>query len=290
MKVLTVKIKKLISGCLSDKLFLKIQYYRKFNKFLNLKSPQTLNEKLQWLKLYDRTPLHTVCADKLKVRNHIKEVLGEEYLIPLVLSTKNVNDITPDNLPNYPVIIKTNHDSGTYFIIKNKESQNWKEIRAKLSKSLKVNYYKAGREWQYKNIEPFIIVEKLLINNNGTRIEDYKFECFNGNAEMINVDFNKEDVHKRNNYDINWNLLPILWPKEILNGHDIPKPKELESMIKLAEKLASDFCFCRVDFYFFEDKIFFGEITFHPTSGYGQFYPEEKDLYYGNLIKLPKKQ
>lgn len=279
------KIKRFILNCLSDNLFLKVQYYRKFKKSLNLKNPKTFNEKIQWLKLNDRTPLHTLCADKLKVRDYIKELLGEKYLIPLFLSTKNVEDITPDNLPNYPVIIKTNHDSGTYFIIKNKENQNWEEIRAKLSKSLKTNYYSAGREWQYKNIEPFIIVEKLLLTNDLKIPQDLKFHCFNGKVKFIQVDIDRQDNHRRSLFNTEWDLLNfgLCYP----SGISIEKPKNLELLLLLAEKIASKFDFSRIDFYELGDKIYFGEITFHPESGFGVFYPEEKDLEYGDLLKLP---
>ncbi len=279
------KITRFILDNLSDKKLLELKYYRKFKKSLNLKNPKTFNEKIQWLKLNDRTPLHTLCADKLKVRDYIKELLGEKYLIPLFLSTKNVEDITPDNLPNYPVIIKTNHDSGTYFIIKNKENQNWEEIRAKLSKSLKTNYYSAGREWQYKNIEPFIIVEKLLLTNDLKIPQDLKFHCFNGKVKFIQVDIDRQDNHRRSLFNTEWDLLNfgLCYP----SGISIEKPKNLELLLLLAEKIASKFDFSRIDFYELGDKIYFGEITFHPESGFGVFYPEEKDLEYGDLLKLP---
>ncbi|MCD8425793.1 glycosyl transferase [Tenacibaculum dicentrarchi] len=280
------KIKRFILNCLSDNLFLKVQYYRKFKKSLNLKNPKTFNEKIQWLKLNDRTSLHTLCADKLKVRDYIKELLGEKYLIPLVLSTKNIEDITPDNLPNYPVIIKTNHDSGTYFIIKNKEKQNWEEIRAKLSKSLKTNYYSAGREWQYKNIEPFIIVEKLLLINDLKIPQDLKFHCYNGKVKYIQVDFDKETNPHRSLFSVKWELLNfgLRYPSKII----IAKPENLKLLLNLAEKVASKFCFARVDFYELEGHVYFGEITFHPASGLLIFNPEEKDLECGSLLKLPK--
>ncbi len=273
--------------CLSDKQFVQLKYFFKFKKFPNLKVPKTLNEKIQWLKLNDRTSLHTLCADKLKVRDYIKETIGEEYLIPLVLATKNVEDIKPEKLPDYPIVIKTNHDSGTYFLIKNKKIQNWQKIRRELKRALNRNFYYVGREWQYKNIEPMVIVEKMLLSIKGERVEDYKFECFNKKVKMINVDFNKEVKHYRNNYDKYWNLLPFLWPREFVNGKNINKPKRLEDMIDLAENIAQNFTFCRVDFYSFDDQIYFGEITFHPTSGFGVFLPKEKDLEFGELLKLP---
>ena len=270
---------------ISDSTYLKIRYLLQFGKILNLKSPKTFNEKIQWLKINNRTDLHTQCADKFLVRKYVKNVIGEEYLIPLVFNTKNVNDVQPKILPNYPVIIKLNHDSGSYFIIRDKKNQNWDNIRSKLLKSLNRDYYILGREWQYKNIKRIIIVEKLLIDNSGKTPKDFKFHCFNGEVKFIQVDIDRENNHKRNMYDLEWNLLDFEFNYK--KGIQVKKPLKLNELIILAKKLSSKFIFARVDFYEVNGNIYFGEITFHPESGFGKFYPKSKDLEYGQILKLP---
>ena len=280
-------LKKIIYNFLKivpDSLFIKIKYLLKLRKILNLKKPKTFNEKIQWLKLNDRTPLHTLCADKLKVRDFLKEKIGEEYLIPLVLATKNVEDITPNNLPDYPFIIKTNHDSGTYFIVKDKTKQNWEEIRRKLITALKSNFYYNGREWQYKNIEPHIVVEKLLQTKSNKVPNDLKFHCFNGEVKFIQVDIDRQEKHTRSMFDSDWKLLNFSYHYK--KGTKVSRPKKIEKMLQLSNEISKNFIFARVDFYEIEEEIYFGEITFHPESGFGVFSPESKNLEYGNMINI----
>ena len=268
-----------------DFLFATSNYKLQFEEDLNLEMPRTFNEKIQWLKLNDRTQLHVKCADKIAVRDYVKEKIGEHYLIPLIFSTKKATKITPKILPDYPVIIKANHDSGSYIIVREKNKLNWKEIRLMFKKALEFNYYFNLREWQYKNISPQILIEKLLIKKDGSIPEDYKFHCFNGKVKYIQVDLDRETKHTRNMYNINWTLLDLEfhYPK----GTYSPPPVCLEKMISLAEKLAISFYYVRIDFYQINNDIFFGEITFHPEGGFGKFNPKKWDLIFGEQLKLP---
>lgn len=269
---------------INEEIFIKKEFHKKFGYKLNLKNPKTFNEKIQWLKLNDRTPLHTLCADKFLVRDFVKEEIGEEYLIPILYHTSSAKGIAPDILPDYPVIIKTNHDSGNYFVIKDKNNQDWSSIRASLKKSLNNNYYYKGKEWQYKNIKPLIIVEKLLTNTMGELPLDYKIHCFNGKAKFIQVDIDRISNHTRNIYDKNWNKLDLIY--EYPNGRDVDSPLNLSKMLILAEDLAKSFIFARIDFYEFEKKIFFGEITFHPECGFGKIEPDYWNEKIGKWLKL----
>ena len=227
---------KLRSAVVPEKLLLKSRFKRILGYPLNLKHPKTFNEKINWLKLNERTPLHTICSDKFAVRDHVKKQVGPEYLIPLLLETQDPNDLVPENLPDFPVIIKTNNDSGGG-----------------------VNVFGKG-EWQYKNIVPRIIVEKLLVNQDGEIPSDYKLHCFNGKLQFTQVDMDRHSDHKRNLYDINWNFIDCKWVYE--NGRSIEKPNKYEEMKAIAEKLASDFTYARVDLYLVNEHIYFGEITF----------------------------
>jgi hypothetical protein len=163
-----------IHRVIPEKAFLKRNFRKAYKRELNLEKPETLNEKIVWLKLNDRTPLHTQCADKYAVREYVSAKIGAEYLVPLLYMTKNTNEITPNNLPDFPCIIKTNHDSGVGYFVKKKNDVDWKTVRQSLKKRLKHNYYYGKKEWQYKNIKPCIIVEKLLTDKDGNIPYDYK--------------------------------------------------------------------------------------------------------------------
>lgn len=275
-----------------DSVYLKFRYKKRFGKFPNLKDPKTLNEKIIWLKLNDRTPLHTRCADKYEVRGFIKETIGEEYLVPIYFQTKNVDEIIADNLPDTPCIIKTNHDSGGGIFVLDKSKMNWEDIQQKLKKRLEKNYYLQSKEWQYKHINPRIIVEKLLQNSNGTIPNDFKIHCINGEPKIIQIDSDRFSNHKRNLYDVNWKLLPFTWSrwenKRPLwdNGPTIHKPKSLNTLLNLAKTLSKDFYYSRIDFYVVDEKIYFGEITFHHGGGTEIIFPKEWDLKLGSELVL----
>ena len=270
---------------LSERYVVSINFKKYFGFYPNLKNPQTFNEKLQWLKLYDRTPLHTICADKFKVREYVKNKIGEQYLIPLAFETKKVSDLTAEKLPDYPLIIKANHDSSGGIIIRDKNEHNFKEIQQKLKKLLTRNYYYYHKEWQYKDIEPRVVVEKLLIAEDGGIPYDYKIHCFNGKPKFIQVDVDRMISHKRVLYTTDWEKMDVQYLYPI--GPDVQKPTELEAMLKIAAKLSEDFHFARIDLYTVNQDIYFGEITFTPESGYGFFKPNSFDLEAGKWLTLP---
>lgn len=278
-------IYELILRIIPDDVFVKSQFKLKMGYLLNLKNPKTFNEKVSWLKLNDRTPLHTISADKFKVREYIAKKIGNEYLIPLILNTNNPQDIVQEKLPDFPIIIKTNHNSSGGIIIKDKQSVNWKRVRFDLKKLLHENYFYSSREWQYKNIKPSIVVEKLLLDENGNIPYDYKMHCFNGKLVFTQVDLDRQTNHTRNLYDNYWKFIPCKWIYK--NGKQIEKPATYDKMQLLAEKIAEDFIYVRVDFYVIQKKLFFGELTFHSESGYGKFEPESYDQYFGSLLNLP---
>ena len=270
---------------LPEEYFIQKIYKKRFSVYPNLKHPKTLSEKVQWLKLNDRTPLHTICADKYRVRDYIKERIGDKYLVPLVFETKNANDISMENMPSYPVIIKTNHDSSGGIIIRDKTKLNWEKTQKNLRNLLKKNYYYDHKEWQYKNIERRIIVEKLLIAENGGIPFDYKIHCFNGEPHFIQVDIDRMIEHKRNLYNTQWERMEVTWKHPM--GKDLKKPFQLNKMLQLASKLAKNFIYARIDFYAIRDEIYFGEITFHPGGGFEIFTPIGWDLKLGSKLKLP---
>lgn len=268
----------------SDKNFIQKAFKKNLGYTLNLDFPQTLNEKIQWLKLNDRRDIHTICADKFLVRNYIKELIGEEYLIPLICVLDNPENINPEHLPNTPFIIKTNHDSGSVTIVRDKTKINWSSVKNKFKSSFKNNFYYVGREWQYKNIKPKIIVEELLLDSNNNIPNDFKLHCFNGKVFCILVEVDRFENHKKNLYSKDWEILQCDWDFQI--DCNIKKPNNFEKMIELAELLSKPFDYVRVDFYNIGDKIYFGELTFHPGSGWGFFPPKNFDKSFGNKLNL----
>lgn len=276
---------------LDDEVFLKKIFKLKLGYELNLENPRSFNEKIQWLKIHDRNPEYTKLVDKYEVRKYISDKIGEDYLIPLLGVWDNVEDINFDKLPN-KFVLKCNHNSGLGMCIcENKDLLDIKKVKKELKKGLKENYYLTGREWPYKNVKRKIIAEKYMSNNFPNDLEkgllDYKFMCFNGTVRcsfVCSERFSKEGL-KVTFFDKNWNMMPFerKYPRSKKN---IPKPQNYEKMIELAEKLAENIPFVRVDLYEINGKIYFGELTFHPGSGMEEFMPVDADYELGSWLNL----
>lgn len=277
-----------VSYLLPDKAYLKIKYRLIMGKKLNLKSPKTMNEKLQWLKLYNRNPKYTIMADKYKARDYISEKLGEEYLIPLLGVWDNPDDIDFDKLPD-KFVLKCNHNSGLGMCIcKDKSKLDIKKVKKELKKGLKQNYYKTGREWPYKDIPRKIICEKYMTDDNQDCLTDYKFFCFNGNVDsvMLCIDRNIGSP-KFYFFDKEWNLKRLnVRGKNAPEGFSLPKPEGMDKMFEIAEKLSKGHAFLRVDLYYANNQIYFGETTFFPQSGFDPNILPEADIYFGKKIDL----
>ncbi len=281
------KILQLIYKNLSDENFIKIKYKKIIGKDLNLKSPVRFTEKIQWLKLYDRRDIYTKCADKYLVRDYVKEKIAGKYLIPLVLVTENYIDINAENLPDYPVIVKTNHDSGGTFIIEDKQNFDFEDFYKKIKKRLKYNFYYLNREWEYKNIKPKIIVEKLMRDYTGNRrLNDYKIHCFHGKPMFIQTIFDRENRPKENWYDTEWRIIDVYYFSPIRRY--IKKPDKLNELLLVSEKLSEDFPYVRVDLYIVNEQVYFGELTFRPYGGFMKFVPDEFDEKLGKYLDLKK--
>ncbi len=273
------------SRILPEKMYIKQTFKNTFGYKLNLRNPKTIEEKINWLQLNVRTPLHTLCTDKYAVRVYVKKKIGEKYLIPLIFHTDNPAEIIPDNLPDYPFIIKTNHGCGRHVIVKDKTKVEWKRVRKDLKKLLKHNYYYKNREWQYKDIKPCIIVEKLLLDENSNIPYEYKFDCYNGHVKSIEVIMDRYADIKISIFESDWKLINYqLYIYK--SGGDIKKPVKLAEMKLLAETLAKDFKFVRVDLYNIGSKIYFGEMTISPMAGFEKFPSPDLARKLGIELKL----
>ena len=267
-----------------DKLYLKLKYRLIMGEKLDLINPKTYNEKLQWLKLYDRNPLYSQLVDKYEVRKYIKEKIGEEYLIPLIGVYNSFEEIDFTKLPS-KFVLKCTHDSGSVVVCSNKESLNINKIQLDINKALKRNFYYYGREWPYKNVIPRVVCEEML----DSQIIDYKIFCFNGKPKFLYVGQGLVSDHslKIDFYDLNWNIMNFKRTDYDNFDEKLNKPIRFDEMLKIAETLSENIPFVRIDLYEVDDKIYFSEFTFTPAGGYLPFDPIIYDREVGNLLILP---
>ena len=283
-------IRKRILRAIPDAIYLSILYRVKIGRQLNLKKPITYTEKLQWLKLNNRQSILTTLVYKYKVREYVKKQIGEEYLIPLIGGPwKGVEDIPVDVLPE-AFVLKTTHDSGGVVICRDKGSLDWNKAKKKLKCSLDTNFFWRYREWPYKNVDPFIIAEKYMVDESDYELKDYKFFVFYGEVKalFIATDRMAETDTCFDFFDRDFNHLPII------NGHPnsshrINKPDKFEEMIELAEILGKGFPHVRIDLYNISGKIYFGEYTFFHFSGITPFEPDEWDYKFGEWLNIVDK-
>ena len=273
----------------SDKTYIKLAYRLRMGRNLNLKSPITFTEKLQWLKLYDRNPIYTKMVDKGYAKEYASAILGPEYIIHTIGEWDNPNVIDWEKLPD-SFVLKTTHGGGGEGVIicPEKSSINQESIISKLNRCLKQDIFLSSREWPYKNVKKRIIAEEMICVPEGEELMDYKFFCFNGQVKFFKVDFGRFQEHHANYYDVNGNILPF---GEIrfrpIHDHKIAIPDKLSEMISLAEKIAIDKPFIRVDFYYIKGKILFGEMTFYPAGGFGKFTEDKWDYIIGEYLTIP---
>ncbi len=273
-----------------DEEYLKRRFRATMRKELDLDNPQTFNEKLQWLKLYDHNPIYTTMVDKHAVKEYVAERIGEEYIIPTLGVWDNFDDIDFDTLPNQ-FVLKCTHDSGGLVICKDKAKLNLKKAKKKINDSLKRDFYLRAREWPYKDVPHKIIAEKYMEDTSTAELRDYKFFCFGGEPKVLFVATDRQtkgEEVKFDFFDVDYNHL------DVRNGHKnakVPpeKPLQFELMKDLAKKLSEDIPHVRIDFYEVDGKVYFGEMTFFHFSGTVPFEPEEWDYTFGSWIPLPEK-
>ena len=276
--------KYLLFSLIPDKLFLKLKYRIKFKRSLNLKNPKTFNEKIQYLKLFDRRKVYTQMVDKYEAKKYVSNIIGDNYLIPTLGVYNNFDKIVVEDLPK-KFVIKCTHDSGSTIVVKNKDEFNIEKIKNNICKRLNFNYYYMHREWPYKDVKPRIIIEQYMEDKRDKSMHDYKFFCFNGEPKYCLVCTDRDTNLKETFFDLNWNIAPFKRPNHAIDN-TIEKPKNLKLMIELSRKLSKDLPFVRVDFYEINGKVYFGELTFYPASGFNKFEPEEWDKKLGDLIDL----
>ena len=279
-----------IAPRLDDEHFLRYRFRIVMGKKLNLKDPESYNEKIQWLKLYDRNPLYTTLVDKVAVKDYVASRIGEEYIIPTLKVYSSPEDVKLDELPE-KFVLKTNHDGDSLgvFVCKDKSTFDFEKALAQLTKNTQRNYYYTGREWPYKDVKPCIFAEKYEEDESG-ELMDYKFFCFEGKVKAIFVATERSTGHvKFDYYDRDFNHLDFV-QSHPMSGKNIPKPQNYDKMIEVAEKLSGGIPHVRVDLYNCSGKILFGEMTFYHYGGMIKFHPEEWDYTFGSWLTLPEKK
>lgn len=275
-----------ILSILPDSTYLKLQYRYNTGNKLNLKDPTRYNEKLQWLKINDHNPRYTELVDKYLVKKVVSEKIGGNYIIPTIDVWDNPEQINIDSLPNQ-FVLKCNHDSKSVYVIKDKNKVDFEKILYSLGESLKTNHYDYGREWPYKNVKPLIFAEEYKEDDSGGLL-DYKVMCFNGKPMFVQLHQGRfTDNYTQDFFDTNWNHQSFNQIGEVSSKNLPPKPVFLEEMLKLSEILSESIPHVRIDWYYADNQLYFGEYTFFDASGYFDYVPDEYNYILGDYIDLP---
>lgn len=282
---------------MDDKRFLEIYWECVYNRKLNLKNPKSFNEKLQWLKLYDRKPEYSIMVDKYEVKKYVSEIIGEEHIIPTLGVWEKFEDLEFTKLPDQ-FVLKCTHDSGGLVICRDKAKFSINEEKKKIRKCLKHNYYLRGREWPYKDVKPRIIAEQYMeeygenkiksIENSKQSLIDYKFYCFNGVPRFLYVSEGLENhaTAKISFLSLDWSFMEFSRADFKSFEKLPPKPQNYSLMIEIAKNLSKHIPFIRVDLYEINGCVYFSELTFSPCSGMMPFKPEKYDYIIGSMLKI----
>jgi hypothetical protein len=270
----------------SPGLTLAMVHLRTFGYWPNLRQPKTFNEKIQWKKLHDRRELLVRTADKFAVRDYVRAKGLEGILIPLLWYGTDPKAIPFEQLSER-FVVKPNHLSGAVIIVRQGRNADTAFIQAQAEIWMATKYYSKFLEWAYQNIDPCILIEEFKSCHGDEVCPDYKFFCFHGEPRFCQVDMDRFTHHRKNIYDMEWRLLPVKYNHD--NGPDVPRPANLDEMIRVARKLSEEFDFVRVDLYSVHDDVFFGELTHYPAAGTGRFNPREFDLVMGSYWHVGKR-
>lgn len=268
---------------IDDLEFIVSEYKRRTGNSLQLAFPERFTEKLQWLKLFYRDEKIEECSDKYMARLYVEKQGYSELLNELIGVYDNVNDIDLDSLPD-KFVLKASHGSGWNIVCTDKSRLNWRMYKHIIRSWMRQNLYVYGREWNYKNLTPKIIIEKYIDSGDG-QLTDYKFFCFNGKPAFVQVDRDRFHGHKQSYYDMEWKKLSFTTGHEAISEL---RPTEFERMKQLAEELSKPFPHVRVDFYNVDKQIYFGEFTYFDGSGFYRYEPDEWDFHWGTLLQLPE--
>lgn len=295
-KYLWIILLQRLAPIIPDKTYLKWLFSAKMGYNLNLENPQTFNEKLQWLKLYNRKSEYTRMVDKYEAKKYVAAIIGDEYIIPTLGVWDRFDEIDFDKLPD-KFVLKTTHGGGNTGVVicKDKSTFDKEKAKAKLNKSLKSCIYRQLKEWPYKDVKRRIIAEAYLseevtAENPTGDITDYKFFCFNGETKvmLIATERHSESGVCFDYFDRDFTHYPFEQGGPN-SQKPIKKPSQMEKMWQIATALSKGLAHIRIDLYCIKEQIYFGELTFFDSSGFAEFTPKEWDYKFGEWITLPEK-
>ena len=277
----------------SNDTFIKLRFRIMMGYRLNVNNPKTFCEKIQWLKLFNHHDLYHMMVDKLEVKDYVSKLIGSQYVVPTYAQYESFEQFNIDELPERFIIKSSNGGGGGVLPCLDKKTLNLNAVKDIFDHMYNVDIYRLYGEWAYKDANPKVIVEELLVENNnpGKPLTDYKFFCFNGEPTFCQVIKGRDSLETIDFFDQDWNHLSFIGlnEKAIHSKTPIEKPARLNEMISIARKLSHDIPFVRIDLYEVNERVYFGEITFYPASGIGRFSPAEYDMILGDKILLPNK-
>ncbi len=271
---------------MSDEDYLKFIFKVRLGRNLHLDKPTGYNEKMQWLKLHDRKDHYWRMVDKFEAKNYVADIIGDEYIIPTLGVWDRFEDIDFDKLPDQ-FVLKCTHDSGGLYICTDKSRMDRDKVGKKLTKALNTTFYKGGREWAYKNVKPRIIAEKYIVESDSGDLKDYKIFMYDGEPRFIQLDYDRHTNHKRNLYTPQWELLDAGYKYPSGRERKVDPPDKFDEMLELARKLSKDMIHARIDFYYVDGHIYFGEITLYHGSGFVISDPPSFEQQMGDWMHLP---
>jgi hypothetical protein len=272
------------SVVLYDSLLIRRRMRRALGYWPDLRHPTTYNEKLAWRILHDRNPLIALTTDKVAVRDYVSAKVGSEILVPIIGVYDRETAIPWEELPS-SFVLKASHGSDMNLVVWDKDKVQKQDVLMKARSWLERNYYDTSREWAYRMIRPQLLIEELLVTEDGRACPDLKFLVFHGRAVVVAIHLDRFGEHRANFYDPELRLLPV-------RGHYPLAPSfrpapEMRPLFGLAERLAEDFDYVRVDLYLLNGKVRFGELTHYDASAQQRFIPEDFDRWLGAQWRIP---
>ena len=284
-------LKEFIKKCtyvLPDKVYLSLRYFLTFRRFPDWENPKSYNEKVQWLKVYDRDPRYGQMVDKAAVKDLVSRLIGPEYVIPTLGVWDRPEDVDFDALPDR-FVLKCTHDSGSVVLCPDKEKLNREEAMQVLRRGMALDYFKEYREWPYRDVPRRILAEAYLTDETGAAPSDYKVMCFQGEPKLVILHQGRFGKHTMDFYDTDWNRMSITRVGQARSETDAPRPDCLEKMLELSSVLSREIPHLRVDWYICGGRLYLGELTFYNNSGFGPFVDPRDDALLGSWIRLPER-
>ena len=281
-------ILKSFTRILPDKAYVWLDFIRNLHRIPDLRNPSTFNEKLQWLKLYNHDPSYPKMADKLAMRGFVEKKAGAGHSVPVLGVWDCFDEIDFSSLPD-TFVLKCNNDSGHYVICRDKRTMDMKAARKTITEGLKTNYYYQNREWVYKDIVPKVFAEQYLQQDSDDCLWDYKFFCFNGEPKIMYMEKEASESKTEAFFDMEQNYLDLEMDDP---RPDVPPalPTCFDQMKAIAAKLSAGIPFLRVDFFYVNETVYVGELTFFHCGGLAPVKPESWNRQLGSWIDIPKEK